>query len=90
MVKYALDNPSQKLVCFFKLEVYILWICAANNVILIPINLQDALKYEVVLAILHTETLKVSVAEDGLNDVIAITTATDTIRLTSQQKVLSA
>lgn len=58
--------------------------------ILIPINLQDALKYEVVLVILHTEILKVSVAEDGLNDVIAITTATDTIRLTSQQKVLSA
>lgn len=88
VVKFAPENLSAKIAKFFSMEFYILQLCK-DKIVLLPFSqLSLALKREVALEILYSDIQSVTVDEDGLNYIIAITTSDDTIRLTTQQKEL--
>lgn len=89
IVKYAPENLSDKIAQFFSMEFYVLQLCK-DEMVLVPFStLTAALKKEVTLQIPYSAVKTVEVREDMLNYQIAITTDTDTIRLTAQQKELS-
>lgn len=89
VVKCAPENLSAKLAGFFRMEFYVLQLCK-DELVLIPFSTMSAsLKKEVTLQIPYSAIQSVDVAEDMLNYRISITTDTDTIRLTAQQKELS-
>lgn len=89
IVKYAPENLSAKIAHFFSMEFYVLQLCR-DELVLIPFSTMSmGLKKEVTLQIPYEEIRAVQVSEDMLNYQIAITTDTDTIRLTAQQKELS-
>ena len=89
IVKYAPENLSAKIAQFFSMEFYVLQLCQ-DEIVLVPFSTISAtLKKEVTLQMPYTTIRAVEVTEDMLNYQIAITTDTDTIRLTAQQKELS-
>lgn len=89
VVKYAPENLSAKIANFFSMEFYVLQLCK-DELVLVPFSTITAgLKKEVTLQIPYSTIKFVAVTEDMLNYQIAITTDTDTIRLTAQQKELS-
>lgn len=89
VVKYAPDNLSAKIANFFSMEFYVLQLCK-DELVLVPFSTITAgLKKEVTLQIPYSTIKSVAVTEDMLNYQIAITTDTDTIHLTAQQKELS-
>lgn len=89
VVKYAPENLSDKIAKFFSMEFYVLQLCK-DELVLVPFSTITAgLKKEVTLQIPYSTIKSVEVTEDMLNYQIAITTDTDTIRLTAQQKELS-
>ena len=89
VVKYAPENLSAKIANFFSMEFYVLQLCK-DELVLVPFSTITAgLKKEVTLQIPYSTIKSVAVTEDMLNYQIAITTDTDTIRLTVQQKELS-
>lgn len=89
VVKYAPENLSAKIANFFSMEFYVLQLCE-DELVLIPFStITASLKEEVTLRIPYSAIRAVNVTEDLLNYQIAITTDTDTIRLTAQQKELS-
>lgn len=89
VVKYAPENLSAKIANFFSMEFYVLQLCE-DELVLIPFStITASLKEEVTLRIPYSAIRAVNVTEDLLNYQIAITTNTDTIRLTAQQKELS-
>ena len=89
IVKYAPENLSAKIAQFFSMEFYVLQLCK-DEIVLVPFNTMTAtLKKEVTLQFPYTSIKSVEVTEDLLNYQITITTDTDTIRLTAQQKELS-
>ena len=89
IVKYAPENLSDKIAQFFSMEFYVLQLCK-DEMVLVPFStLTVALKKEVTLQIPYSAVKTVEVREDMLNYQIAITTDTDTIRLTAQKKELS-
>lgn len=89
VVKYAPENLSAKIANFFSMEFYVLQLCK-DELVLIPFStITASLKEEVTLRIPYSAIRAVNVTEDLLNYQIAITTDTDTIRLTAQQKELS-
>ena len=88
VVKYAPNNLSDKIASFFSTEFYVLQLCE-DKIVLLPFSqLSLALKREVALEIPYGYIETVTVAEDGFNYLITITTSEDTIRLTAQQKEL--
>ena len=89
VVKYAPENLSAKIANFFSMEFYVLQLCK-DELVLVPFSTITAgLKKEVTLQIPYSTINSVAVTEDMLNYQIAITTDTDTIHLTAQQKELS-
>ena len=89
IVKYAPGNLSEKIADFFSMEFYVLQLCR-EELVLVPFStLTAGLRKEVALEIPYSSIRSVEVTEDLLNYQIAITTDTDTIRLTTQQKELS-
>lgn len=89
VVKYAPENLSAKIANFFSMEFYVLQLCR-DELVLIPFSTFTlGLKKEVTLQIPYSTIKAVNVIEDMLNYQIVITTDTDTIRLTTQQKELS-
>lgn len=88
VVKYAPENLSAKIARFFSMEFYVLQLCKDKLVLLPFSQLSLALKREVALEIPYDDIQATHIDEDGLNYRIAITTADDTIRLTTQQKEL--
>ena len=89
IVKYAPENLSAKIANFFSMEFYVLQLCT-DELVLVPFSTITAgLKKEVTLQIPYSTIKSVEITEDMLNYQIAITTDTDTIRLTAQQKELS-
>lgn len=89
VVKYAPENLSAKIANFFSMEFYVLQLCK-DELVLVPFStITSGLKKEVTLQIPYSTIKSVEVTEDMLNYQIAITTDTDTIRLTTQQKELS-
>ncbi len=89
IVKYAPGNLSEKIADFFSMEFYVLQLCK-EELVLVPFStLTAGLKKEVTLEIPYAGIRSVEVTEDMLNYQITITTDTDTIRLTTQQKELS-
>ena len=90
VVKYAPENLSAKIANFFSMEFYVLQLCK-DELVLVPFSTITAgLKKEVTLQIPYSTIKSVAVTENMLNYQIAITNDTDTIRLTAQQKELSA
>ena len=88
IVKYAPGNLSEKIADFFSMEFYVLQLCKDKLVLLPFSQLSLALKREVALEIPYDDIQATHIDEDGLNYRITITTADDTIRLTTQQKEL--
>ncbi len=91
IVKYAPHNLSSKILDFFNSEFYVLQLCQ-NEIVLIPFNLMKmnmTFKKEEILRILYSSIKSIEITEDLLNYVVSITTDTDTIRLSTQQKELS-
>lgn len=91
IVKYAPQNLSAKILDFFNSEFYVLQLCE-HEIVLVPFNLMTlnmTLKKEELLAISYSKIKSVDISEDLLNYVISITTDTDIIRLSTQQKELS-
>ncbi len=89
VVKYAPENLSERIADFFSMEFYVLQLCR-EELVLVPFSrITAGLKREVALQIPYSRIRSVDVAEDMLNKQIAITTDTDVIRLTAQQKELS-
>lgn len=89
VVKYAPENLSAKIANFFSMEFYVLQLCK-DELVLVPFSTITAgLKKEVTLQLPYSAIKSVTVNEDMLNYQIVITTETDTIRLTAQQKELS-
>lgn len=88
IVKYAPENLSAKIANFFSMEFYVLQLCKAE-LVLIPISAVAAVKKEISLQIPYSTIKSIEITEDGLNELIRITTDTDTICLTAQQKELS-
>lgn len=89
VVKYAPENLSAKIANFFSMEFYVLQLCE-DELVLVPFSTITAgLKKEVTLQLPYSAIKSVTVNEDMLNYQIVITTETDTIRLTAQQKELS-
>lgn len=89
IVKYAPENLSAKIAQFFSMEFYVLQLCK-DEMVLVPFStISAALKKEVTLQIPYAVIKSVEITEDMLNYQIAVTTDTDTIRLTAQQKELS-
>ena len=89
IVKYAPENLSAKIAQFFSMEFYVLQLCK-DEVVLIPFStVSGVLKKEVTLQIPYSSIKSVEIVEDLLNYQIVLTTDTDSIRLTAQQKELS-
>lgn len=89
VVKYAPKNLSDKIAQFFSSEFYVLQLCK-EEIVLVPFStMTAALQKEVTLEIPYSTIKSVEVTEDLLNEQITITTDTDTICLTAQQKELS-
>lgn len=89
IVKYAPENLSAKIAQFFSAEFYVLQLCR-DEIVFIPFStMTAALKKEVTLQIPYSAIKSVEITEDMLNYEITVTTDTDTIRLTTQQKELS-
>lgn len=88
VVKFAPENLSAKIARFFSMEFYVLQLCKDKLVLLPFSQLSLALKREVALEIPYDDIQATHIDEDGLNYRITITTADDTIRLTTQQKEL--
>ena len=88
IVKFAPDNLSAKIANFFSAEFYVLQLCSDKLVLLPFSKLSLALKREVALEIPYSDIQSVTIDDDGLNYLIAITTDDNTIRLTTQQKEL--
>ena len=89
IVKYAPENLSAKIAQFFSMEFYVLQLCK-DEVVLIPFStVSGTLKKEVTLQIPYSSVKSVEIVEDLLNYQIVLTTDTDSIRLTAQQKELS-
>ena len=91
IVKYAPHNLSAKILEFFNSEFYVLQLCE-HEIVLIPFNLMTlnmTLKKEELLVIPYSRIKRIEISEDLLNYIISITTDTDIIRLSTQQKELS-
>ncbi|MCI9546344.1 MAG: hypothetical protein HFH60_06630 [Lachnospiraceae bacterium] len=88
IVKYAPENLSAKIADFFSMEFYVLQLCQ-EELVLIPFGVFSTSKKEISLQIPYGDIKSVTVVEDGLNYQISITTDTDILRLTTQQKELS-
>lgn len=89
IVKYAPENLSARIAQFFSMEFYVLQLCK-DEIVLVPFStISTALKKEVTLQIPYSTVKSVEIKEDMLNYQIAVTTDTDIIRLTTQQKELS-
>ena len=86
IVKYAPHNLSAKILEFFNSEFYVLQLCE-HEIVLIPLNM--TLKKEELLVIPYSRIKSIEISEDLLNYIISITTDTDIIRLSTQQKELS-
>ena len=86
IVKYAPENLTARIADFFSMEFYVLQLCR-QELALIPFSTITAgLKKQVTLQLPYHDMRSVEVVRDMLNDRITITTGTDTIRLTTQQK----
>lgn len=90
VVKFAPPNLSAKLIDFFIGDFFVLQLCK-NEVVLVPfskmtIKMEAKLEKEPALVISKTSIKSVEIQEDGLNYSITITTDTDQITLTAQQK----
>ncbi len=88
IVKYAPENLSAKIANFFSMEFYVLQLCK-TELVLIPIGTVTSVKKEISLQIPYSTIKSIEITEDGMNELIRITTDTDTICLTTQQKELS-
>ena len=89
IVKYAPENLSAKIAQFFSLEYYVLQLCKSELIFLPFSTITAGLKREIALQLPYSTIQTVSVKEDLLNYLISITTDTDTITLSTQQKELS-
>ena len=98
LVEYAPnDTLGDKLAHFFSSEPYILQMCK-NELVLIPMHMHVAagtvayysLENKVALQLSYPSIQSVEVTEKGTNYMVAITTNTDTIRLLSPKKGVSA
>ena len=98
LVEYAPnDNLGDKLAHFFSSEPYILQICK-NELVLIPMHMRVvagtvayySLENKVALQLSYSSIRSVEITEKGLNYMVSITTDTDTIRLQSPKKGVSA
>ena len=89
IVEYAPANLSDRIAKFFSSEFYVLQLCE-EEIVLVPFStMTAALKKEVTLEIPYSAIKSVEVTEDLLNEKITITTDTDIICLSAQQKELS-
>lgn len=89
VVKFAPANLSAAIANFFSMEFYVLQMCR-DELVLIPFSqLTGALEKSVTLEIPYASIRSVEVSEELLNDRITITTDTDVIAFTAQQKELS-
>lgn len=89
IVKFAPANLSAAIANFFSMEFYVLQMCR-DELVLIPFSqLTGALEKSVTLEIPYTAIRSVEVSEEMLNDRVTITTGTDVIAFTAQQKELS-
>lgn len=89
IVKYAPENLSEQVADFFNMEFYVLQLCE-NELVLLPFHPTAlSLKKEVSLTLPYCTLRAVQLEEEGFNTRITLTTDTDTIRLTTQQKQLS-
>ena len=89
IVKYAPENLSAKIAQFFSLEYYVLQLFKSELIFLPFSTITAGLKREIALQLPYSTIQTVSVKEDLLNYLISITTDTDTITLSTQQKELS-
>ena len=98
LVEYAPnDNLGDKLAHFFSSEPYILQMCK-NELVLIPMHMRVvagtvayySLENKVALQLSYSSIRSVEITEKGLNHMVSITTDTDTIRLQSPKKGVSA
>ena len=89
VVKFAPANLSAAIANFFSMEFYVLQMCR-DELVLIPFSqLTGTLEKSVTLEIPYASIRSVEVLEELLNDRITITTDTDVIAFTAQQKELS-
>ena len=92
LVEYAPnDNLGDKLAHFFSSEPYILQMCK-NELVLIPMHMRvvaGTVAYYS-LQFSYSSIRSVEITEKGLNYMVSITTDTDTIRLLSPKKGVSA
>ena len=98
LVEYAPnDNLEDKLAHFFSSEPYILQMCK-NELVLIPMHMRVvagtvayySLENKVALQLSYSSIQSVKITEKGTNYMVLITTDTDTIRLLSPKKGVSA
>lgn len=94
IVKFLPPNLSARLVDFFVGDFYVLQICQ-DEIILLPFSkitmtMVIELKKEAAFIIDKKEIEAVKIEKDGFNYSIAITTISDTIILTAQQKEMSS
>ena len=98
LVEYAPnDNLGDKLAHFFSSEPYILQMCK-NELVFIPMHMHVAagtvayytLENKVALQLSYSSIQSVEITEKGTNYRVSITTDTDTIRLLSPKKGVSA
>ena len=98
LVEYAPnDNLGDKLAHFFGSEPYILQMCR-NELVLIPMHMNVScgtvayysLENKVALQLSYASVQSVEITEKGTNYMVSITTDTDTIRLLSPKKGVSA
>lgn len=93
IVKFLPPNLSARLVDFFVGDFYVLQICK-DEIILLPFSkitmtMVIKLKKEAAFVIPKKEIEKVEIDKDGFNYSITITTNSDTLTLTAQQKEMS-
>lgn len=91
IVKYAPgDSLSSKLASFFTLEYYVLHLCT-DEIVMIPIKplMAGGVKDEIALRLPYSTIQSVAITKEGVNYQIVLTTDTDTIRLSAQQKGMS-
>jgi hypothetical protein len=89
IVSYAPANLSDKIVKFFSSEFYVFQMCK-NEIVLVPFGKYTmSLKKEATLEIPYDSIKSVKIDENGLDYNIIITTNSDEITLTAQQKELS-
>ena len=98
LVEYAPnDNLGDKLAHFFSSEPYILQMCK-NELVFIPMHMHVAagtvayysLENKVALQLSYSSIRSVEITEKGSNYMVSIATDTDTIRLQSPKKGVSA